>query len=382
MSVYHPSFNFLNKNSYDDFNLIVSHFDGDQGESDTWLGMDPIYSDSADGTRRIDYGAKFNSVATPKITVIKADGTDFTVQEVRQFLKWTTGSRKNSYLELCEREDDKWVSKFRLLGRTTKAYQQKLDARTIGLIIEFTTVSPFAYSPVISCEYEINGTKEIIIDHDTDDLDTLIGIDVSFNNIGGNSFVMYNALLDERTEVKNLVANETITLNSNGFIKSDKPGRIFGNDFNYVFPRFGYGADVFNVTGHGVIKLEYMYFIKIGDYAIDVDVSSGGTSCGGPIPGGSGNSGGGGTVVVKEILWSKIVNRPTTIQGYGITDAYTKDEVDALIKPLQSFDVEIDDEELKLMLEEVLCTNASSSTDDFAILHSGALGKMILGRGV
>lgn len=371
MSVYYPSFNFLNKNSYDDFNLIVSHFDGDQGESDTWLGMDPIYSDSSDGTKRHDYGAKFNSVATPRITVIKADGTDFSTKEVRQFLKWTTGSRKNSYLELCEWNDnsEKWDVKFRLLGRTTHAYQQKLDARTIGLIIEFTTVSPFAYSPVMSCEYEINGTHEIVIDHDTDDLDTLIGIDVSFNNTAGSSLTIYNEALDERTEIYNLSIDETVALNSNGFIKSDKPGRIFSSDFNYVFPRFGYGADVLSVSGHGIIKFEYIYFIKIGDCAIDIDVSGGGIYCNGSSTGG--NSGG--TVIVEELSWNKITNKPTTIQGYGITDAYTKNEIDGVLSMLS---VSIDEEELMAMLEEILNENLQNT----AVLGSGVLGKMILGK--
>ena len=149
MSVYHPSFNLLGKNSHDDYNLIVAHFDADNGEHDTWLGMDPIYSESSCGTRRIDYGAKFNDVAKPRITLVKSDLSDFTAQEVKDFLKWTTGHRQNSYLELCEwnESEDIWISKFRFLGRTTSAYQQKLDSRTIGLVIEFTTVSPFAYSP-------------------------------------------------------------------------------------------------------------------------------------------------------------------------------------------------------------------------------------------
>ena len=379
MSVYYPSFNFLSKNSYDDYHLVVTHFDADQGESDAWLGMDPIYSDSADGTKRLDYGAKFNSVVSPRITVIKSDGTDFTRSEVRQFLKWTTGSRKNSYLELCEwnESENKWEAKFRLLGRTTKAYQQKLDARTIGLIIEFTTISPFAYSPVMSCEYEINGTQEIIIEHDTDDLDTLIGLDVSFNNTSGNSLVIYNEALDESTEIGNLAINETVTLDSNGFIKSDKPTRIFGNDFNYVFPRFGYGADVLSVTGHGTVKFEYIYFIKIGDCAIDVDVSGGGMSCNDPSSGGSS----GGTIVVEELSWDKITNKPTTVSGYSITDVYTKEqtysrgEIDDLIASIQ---VEIDEEELMAMLQEIL----KNEVNNTAILGAGVLGKMILGRSV
>jgi hypothetical protein len=34
---------------------------------------------------------------------------------------------------------------------------------------------------------------------------------------------------------------------------------------------------------------------------------------------------------VASLDWAKILNTPTTIDGYGITDAYTKDEVDDLI---------------------------------------------------
>ena len=75
LSVYYPSFNLLGKNSYDDYKLIVTHFEGDQGETDAFLGMEPVYSDSADGTRRIDYGAKFSNVAVPRITVMKSSSS-------------------------------------------------------------------------------------------------------------------------------------------------------------------------------------------------------------------------------------------------------------------------------------------------------------------
>lgn len=277
MSVYHPSFNFLNKNSYDDYNLIVSHFDGDQGESDTWLGMDPIYSDSADGTRRIDYGAKFNSVAAPKITVIKPDGTDFTDTEVRQFLKWMTGSRKNSYLELCNLDETtgKWEVKFRFLGRVTKAYQQKLDARTIGLIVEFTTVSPFAYSPVQTVEMDLDGSEVIVeLPHDSDDLDTLINVNMIFTNGNNNNTLSVSSdVMPQATEISGLLEGETITLSSNGFIVSDA-GRILGeNRFNYIFPKIGYAGDMtkvdtLKVVGNGHITFQYIYFIKIGDCVI------------------------------------------------------------------------------------------------------------------
>lgn len=283
MSSYYPSFSYLGKNSYDDYNLIVSHFDADSGECDTWLSMDPIYSESAHGTYRIDYGAKFNDVAKPKITLIKSDGSDFTYQEVRNFLRWTTGQRKNSYLEMCEWNENKstWESKFRFLGRTTSAYQQKLDSRTIGLVIEFTTVSPFAYSPVQAIEAQISGSSIIEVPHDSDDLNTLIGFDVEFTNASSSngSLTISSEVMQNETKVNNLRANETITLSSSGFIVSDS-GRIFGDDFNYVFPKIGYKenmvkVDKLNIVGNGKIVLKYIYFIKIGDCAIDSNFSLG-----------------------------------------------------------------------------------------------------------
>ncbi len=46
------------------------------------------------------------------------------------------------------------------------------------------------------------------------------------------------------------------------------------------------------------------------------------------VIGGAGGSGGG---VADSVLWSGIIGKPTTIEGYGITDAYTKSAVDDLL---------------------------------------------------
>jgi len=144
MSSYYPSFNYMGFNSLIDKHLIVASFDADDGEMDTFLGMDPIYTEKYDGTRRFDYGAKFNSVSVIKITVIKESGKDFSLSDVRDFLRWTTGVRNISYLDLVLEHNPAYS----FLGRVTNVYQHKLDARTIGLSIEFTSVSPWAYSSI------------------------------------------------------------------------------------------------------------------------------------------------------------------------------------------------------------------------------------------
>ena len=55
--IYHPKVEFR-CSSNDDENLIVATFDPDSGEIDSYLSMEPVYTDSYDGTIRTDYGAK------------------------------------------------------------------------------------------------------------------------------------------------------------------------------------------------------------------------------------------------------------------------------------------------------------------------------------
>ena len=318
MSSYYPSFSYMGINSLNDKNLIVVAFDADQGETDTFLGMDCVYTEKYDGTRRIDYGAKFNSTAVVKISVIKSDRSDFTASDVRDFLKWTTGVRKNSYLDMLIEDR----VQFSLLGRVTNAYQQKLDARTIGMAIEFTSVSPWAYSPIQLVEYSadqklrvtdggivykdgsshqlqidsdgvlydgsllqidsdgivsINDSKTLKIINLTDDLYTPIYLNTKFFNDNSSTLKINNKTLGEETVITNIKVKEEITLSSEQFIVSDDKLKKFGNTFNFVWPRLAPGVNYITITagGGGRVEFTYRYPIKIGDCTIDVRTHGG-----------------------------------------------------------------------------------------------------------
>lgn len=404
MSSYYPSFSYKGFNSLKDKNLIVVAFDPDQGEMDTFLGMEPIYTDKYDGSKRLDYGAKFNSVAVIKISVIKRNKKDFTVAEVRDFLKWTTGARTNSYLDLMVGDE----VKFSFLGRVTNAYQQKLDARTIGLSIEFTSVSPWAYSPIQYAGYASNQTieidnagvvyksgtatsfnideKEILydssvfsiandgvislndskivqIDNKTDDLYTPVYLNTVFKNGTSSTLLITNRALNEETKITSLAQNEVITLSAEQFILSDKYAKIFGDDFNYVWPRLAPGLNdlLIDIDGSGSIEFTYRYPIKIGNCAIDIDALNNtcgdyyednfenNTSTGGSTSsGGSSNSGG---IVSGVVSWNNIINTPTTIGGYGITNAYTKAQIEDIVAGVECT---INDKDLNDMLSDIL----------------------------
>ena len=377
MASYYPSFNYMGINSRDK-NLVVASFDADQGEFDTFLGMEPIYTESADGTMRIDYGAKYNNVATIRISIIKQDGGDFSVAEVRDTLKWLTGVRKNSPLDLAEhfleefRSDgdttdfelinkchrvyyvnvnnirlsqDEWTFdsatnaikllyapeegatikvaynriKYSFIGRVTNAWQQKMDARTVGIILEFTSVSPWAYSPVQTISHSVEGEANISIDCQSDDLYSYVYANAIYTNTSGDSLTITNNTTGDVTTVTDLVINELITITDKMLIVSDKPTKTFGNSFNFVFPRLSPGVNELTIEGTGTITFEYIVPLKVGDCAMDISVISD------PICNDDGE------IVLDTLAWSRIVNTPTTLGGYGITNAYTQNEVDKKI---------------------------------------------------
>lgn len=389
MSSYYPSFNYMGKNSFDDKNLIVVHFEsGDSGECGTFLDMEPVYTEGQYGIKRQIYGAKYNSVAVIRISVMKANGSDFSVSEVRDFLKWTTGARSSSYLDLVD--DANVVVSF--LGHVTSVYQQKLDARTIGFTIEYTSVSPWAYSSIqnISCvnnqSLEVDASTGLLslnpddasltddglltnvqdtmfylteggklyvrgriptlaINNPSDDVYSYVYMDTKITSISCDTNIeIENKTLDEKTTITDIDTNEIITLSSNQFIVSDKPNKKFGYTFNYVWPKLGPGVNEIMITGDGrfIIEFTYRYPIKIGDCAMDIDVNNTTMGCCGDY-GPSGNK--------NNIYWSDILDLPTTIGGYGITDAYTMTEVD---NKLVSVDPTVDANALNSMLDNTL----------------------------
>ena len=323
MSSYHSSFSYLNKNSYKNCKWLVVHFDADSGETDGFMSQEQIYDETYRGTKRIVYGTKWTSVAEIKITVVKQDGTDFTLQECRDAYKWLTGSNKPNWLDLYVGEK----LQYSFLVTNADVKPQKLDARTVGLNIYFQSVSPWAYSPqqFVNCTFgqalelvddgvvskdgialkiaedgalyntspmfsvESDGTvyidnsTKLQINNKSDDLYTYIYLDTKFTNYNSDSVSINNITLGEETTLSNMVENEVITLSSGQFIMSDRSyTKIFGDDFNWTWPRLGPGINEFIISGsgQGSIEFTYRYPMKIGSLAIDVDTDGGEIYCG------------------------------------------------------------------------------------------------------
>jgi hypothetical protein len=392
MSSYHSSFSYLNKNSNKDFKWLIVHFDADNGETDGFMGQEQVYDETYRGTKRIVYGTKWTSVAEIKITVIKQNGKDFTLQECRDAYRWLTGNNQTNWLDLYAGEK----LQYSFLVTNADVKPQKLDARTVGLNIYFQSISPWAYSPqqFVSCSFgqtlkliedgvvikdgaslkvdesgilsnssalfsvESDGTAyidnavKLQIDNKSDDLYTYIYLDTKFTNYNSDSVSIKNITLGEETTLLNMAKNEVITLSSGQFIMSDRSyTKIFGDDFNWTWPRLGPGINEFIIggSGQGAVEFTYRYPMKIGDLAIDVETSGGGIGCGECTDGDTSGT------ISGPVTWGDILDKPTTRSGYNIQDVYTMVEVDTKLSNLDiSDDININEDELNAMLSEIL----------------------------
>lgn len=386
MSLYYNNFRYLDKNSLDQ-GLIVASFEPDDGFTDSFLSMELIQEDYYDGTKKFDYGARYDTTAVINITVIKSNGKDFSLSETRSMSKWLTGSRVNSWLDVGPtrfehgKDDDENI-KYAFLGRVTNLQPRKIDGRTVAFKIEFTSVSPWAFSTPQKCQFfvrqlididdkgivfinedgckfDIDDDGTLYINSDTDmhlmisndeystgvvymenaDTDTIynesddlysyIYLDIDYINQNNNSNItIKNETLDEESVVKNIKANEHITISAKQFITSSIKNKLFGEDFNFVWPRLQPGENHFVISGsgNGTAEFTYRYPMKVGDCAMDISVYGGNDGCGEMAS-------------YETVKWENIIGVPTTIKGYGITDVYTMDEID---DKLQKIDIDLD----------------------------------------
>ena len=270
MSVYQRKFGYLNRFNTD-FGLQVVAFDPDDGEMDSYLSVDSVFTDKFDGTRRYDYGAKYKETSMLYITMVKNNYADFSRTELREVLGWLTGLRKVSWLDLYNDDDGKISYSF--LGRVTDVKLQKMDARVIGIKVEFTSVSPWAFSRVQKIELTLNGNKTLVpVCNYSDEYSLYLHPNITFVNKSENgSLNIFNRTTGEETIINSLAMNEKVVLDTNKIIYSDNQMKIFSDDFNFVWPRLVHGYNHLHVTGIGHLIIEYRNTFKIADAFDDND---------------------------------------------------------------------------------------------------------------
>jgi hypothetical protein len=280
MACYHNKFIYKGSSNIQNGLYIVA-FDADNGDTDAFLGMDNIYGDRYDGTSRYDYGARYNTVATITITMVKQDASNMSVLEFRNIARWLTGAKMSSWLDLYKADEiGNDVIDYSFLCKCIELNQYKLDGRVIGVTAKFESVSPFAYSPIQTVSAQLTGSETAIhLANHTDDLYSFVYPTVVFENSADYSLSIYNEATDETTSIIKLGVDEVVTMNSNQIIFSSIENKIFGSTFNFTWLRLAPGSNNLTVSGIGNLTISYRYPMKVGDCIVDIN-SLNGYDCG------------------------------------------------------------------------------------------------------
>jgi hypothetical protein len=169
----------FNKNKYAELTIDVIvdvAFDSDNGETSAFLNRSAVASDSYDGRYKHTARYRYDELFSPRFTIVKADFSDFTRDEVRQVLRYLTQTDVPALLEVYYNKDSKVVD-WAAMGGWTEISTYKLgNNRTVGIVATFEAITPYAMSDVYGrdendnpIKYDITEDNKIEIDIDTDD---------------------------------------------------------------------------------------------------------------------------------------------------------------------------------------------------------------------
>lgn len=267
----------FNSHSNEEFGLIVCAIDPDNGETDSYLTVESVYTENFNGTKRYDYGAKYKDPAMLYITMVKNNYADFSKRELREVLNWLTGLRKVSWMDLYG--DNTGDISFSFLGRVTDVKLYKMDARIVSIKVEFESISPWAYSKINRTEATLDGSGQMFaISNESDEDSEYVYPNILFvNKVEGGTLTIINHATGDKTEVKNLAFGEVITIDSNKTIYS-RPNldseivpKIFGDDFSFEWIKLAPGYNHLEITGVGHIIIDHRDYLKVADAYDDCD---------------------------------------------------------------------------------------------------------------
>ena len=307
--------------------IMCVAFDGDNGETSTYLNREAVVSETYDGRYKRVHGYKYNESFSPKFTFMKKNFEDFTVEEVRQVLKWLTGTNTTALLDVYY--DDSEVVAWSAIGGWTEVSTYKLaNKRTVGIVATFEAITPYALSDLYTVTKTISSATDnkITIKIDTDDnkpvypritikhIGSVVNIpegtvltylsDIVENTAYFNGATYYWKTKDSTDPIyfhssaanpnlsttsvrfrgthtdffnqsktlspvvlKNNNTTEKIILDgANRIASSDSVRRILGDDFNWQWLELYDGKNEITIEGNCEVTLEWREVRKVGEY--------------------------------------------------------------------------------------------------------------------
>lgn len=307
--------------------IMCVTFDSDNGEMSTYLNREAVASETYDGRYKRVNGYKYGESFSPKFTFTKSSFGDFTMDEVRQVLKWLTSVSRTSLLDVyC---DDSNTVSWSAIGGWTEINTYKLaNNRTVAITATFEAITPFALSDLYTITKDVStpANNIITINVETDDPQYAIYPRITIQQNGSSSIVEINHVMtdDDKwldgtvyyyrdgnmyywidakgekhnastntsgiettsvsirnthtddngqitifdTTIKKNVKGETVVLDgANRVVASSRStGRTFGDDFDWTWLPLYEGKNVLSFVGNCTATVEYRYPIKCGEW--------------------------------------------------------------------------------------------------------------------
>ena len=320
------SVNRIEFNNYSsvDFDLKTClAFEGDSGETSTYLNREAVASETYRGDFKRVSSYKYSESLAPTIMFIDKDFGDFNLERQRKILKWLTSKDTVSFLTVYH--DDSEVISYEILGGFTEIQTYKLgNGRVVGFTAIFESIAPWAFSPLqtitknvsnpsdnkitinletddlqsavyprITIQQDSN-TNIITVDHAMGDQDTWVEGSVfkygstyywvdatsvkhtsttNTSNFNTTSVSIKNIHTDDYdkisvfdTLVKNNIKGETVVLDGANRVVSSSSTRIFGDDFSWDWLPLYEGENELSFVGNCVVTIEYRTPIKCGEF--------------------------------------------------------------------------------------------------------------------
>ena len=199
--------------------IIEVAFDSDNGETSTYLNREAVASETYDGRYKRVHSYKYNESFSPKFTFTKKGFGDFTMDEVRQVLKWLTSTSQTELLNVYyEHRDDSETVDWAAIGGWTEISTYKLsNNRTVGIVATFEAVTPYAMSDL---ETITDFSKPITVD--TDDNQPV------YPRITIQQKGTIVPIITELNTYSDMVPNTVYQYGSTYYWKSDESARVSG----------------------------------------------------------------------------------------------------------------------------------------------------------
>lgn len=205
--------------------IMCVAFDSDNGETSTYLNREAVVSETYNGRYKRVHSYKYSESFSPKFTFMKKDFGNFTIEEVRQVIKWLTSTDTTALIDVYY--DDSEAVSWSAIGGWTEISTYKLaNNRTVGIVATFEAITPYALSDLYTVTKTITSATDnkVTINIDTDDNQpvcpriTIKGKGTIIPIAAGTTFNVYS----------DMVPNTVYYNGANYYWKSDESALVTG----------------------------------------------------------------------------------------------------------------------------------------------------------